>query len=69
MKKGISILMIMLMLFGAVLPAGCSAARGKGSDVCLAFIEYIAEGSYGAAYDRLTVRRQASVRPVKSASS
>jgi cell division protein FtsI/penicillin-binding protein 2 len=54
MKKGISILMILLMLFGAALPAGCASARGKGSDVCLAFIEYIAEGSYGAAFDMLS---------------
>ncbi len=42
------------MLFGAALPIGCSTARGNGSDVCLAFIEYIAEGSYGAAYDLLS---------------
>lgn len=53
MKKGISIVLICIMLFGAVLPIGCSAAHGNGSDVCKEFIEYIANGSYGAAYDLL----------------
>ena len=53
MKKGLCILLICLMLFGALLPTGCSASRGKGSDVCLAFIEYIADKSYGAAFDLL----------------
>jgi penicillin-binding protein len=42
------------MLFGAALPVGCASAHGKGSDVCLEFIEYIAEGSYGAAFDLLS---------------
>ena len=54
MKKGICILLIALMLFGTLLPIGCSAPRGNGSDVCLAFIEYISEASYGAAYDLLS---------------
>lgn len=54
MKKGICIILILFMLFGALLPVGCSAAHGNGSDVCLAFIEYIAEGSYGAAFDLLS---------------
>ena len=54
MKKGICILLISLMLFGTLLPIGCSVPHGNGSDVCLAFIEYIAEGSYGAAYDLLS---------------
>ena len=54
MKKGISIFLIVLMLFGAILPIGCATAHGNGSDVCLAFIEYIAEGSYGAAFDLLS---------------
>jgi len=42
------------MLFGAMLPLSCSVPHGNGSDVCLSFIEYIAEGSYGAAYDLLS---------------
>ena len=54
MKKGICIGLILFMLFGAMLPLGCSVPHGNGSDVCLSFIEYIAEGSYGAAYDLLS---------------
>ena len=54
MKKGICIILILCMLFGALLPVGCSVPHGNGSEVCLAFIEYIAEGSYGAAYDLLS---------------
>jgi penicillin-binding protein len=41
------------MLFGALLPVGCSASHGNGSDVCLEFLEYIADRSYGAAFDLL----------------
>ncbi len=54
MKKGFCIILILCMLFGAALPIGCTASHGNGSDVCLEFIEYIAEGSYGAAYDLLS---------------
>ena len=54
MKKGICIILILIMLFGAALPIGCASAHGNGSEVCLAFIEYIAEGSYGAAFDLLS---------------
>ena len=54
MKKGFCIILILCMLFGAALPIGCAASHGNGSDVCLEFIEYIAEGSYGAAYDLLS---------------
>ncbi len=53
-KKGICIILISVMLFGALLPLGCSASHGKGSEVCLEFIEYIANGSYGAAFDLLS---------------
>lgn len=53
MKKGICSILILIMLVGAVLPIGCASSHGKGSDVCLEFIEYIAMGSYGAAYDLL----------------
>ena len=53
MKKGICIGLILFMLFGAMLPIGCSVPHGNGSEVCISFIEYIAEGSYGAAYDLL----------------
>lgn len=54
MKKGICLILILIMLLGAAMPIGCASAHGNGSDVCLAFIEYIAEGSYGAAYDLLS---------------
>ena len=54
MKKGICLILILFMLIGAMLPLGCTTSHGNGSDVCLAFIEYIAEGSYGAAYDLLS---------------
>ena len=54
MKKGICIILISLMLFGALLPVGCSVPHGNGSNVCLSFLDYIAEGSYGAAYDLLS---------------
>lgn len=53
MKKGICTILILIMLFGAALPIGCSVDHGKGSEVCIQFIEYIAAGSYGAAYDLL----------------
>ncbi len=42
------------MLLGVVLPLGCTAVHGNGSDVCLEFIEDIANGSYGAAFDLLS---------------
>ena len=42
------------MLVGAVLPIGCASVHGNGSDVCREFIEYIACGSYGAAFDLLS---------------
>ena len=42
------------MLLGVVLPLGCTVAHGNGSDVCREFIEYIACGSYGAAFDLLS---------------
>ena len=54
MKKSICLILILCMLFGAALPIGCSASHGNGSEVCLQFIEYIAQGSYGAAYDLLS---------------
>ena len=54
MKKGICIGLILIMLVGVILPIGCAASHGNGSDVCLAFIEYIAEGSYGSAFDLLS---------------
>lgn len=54
MKRGISILIASLLLFGALLPAGCSVSHGNGSEVCIEFIEYIANGSYGAAFDLLS---------------
>lgn len=53
MKKGICIILILFMLFGAALPIGCTVDHGNGSEVCIQFIEYIAEGSYGAAFDLL----------------
>ena len=54
MKKGICIILILLILFGAALPVGCStASHGNGSETCIQFIEYVAQGSYGAAYDLL----------------
>ena len=53
-KKGICLILILFILTGAMLPLGCATSHGNGSDVCLAFIEYIAEGSYGAAYDLLS---------------
>lgn len=42
------------MLIGAMLPLGCASSHGNGSEVCLQFIEYLAAGSYGAAYDLLS---------------
>ncbi len=53
MKKGICTILILLILLGAALPVGCTVDHGKGSEICIQFIEYIAEGSYGAAYDLL----------------
>ena len=54
MKKSLCLILILCMLVGAALPIGCAASHGNGSEVCLAFIGYIAEGSYGAAYDLLS---------------
>lgn len=54
MKRGILYILILCMLLGIVLPLGCTAAHGNGSDVCLEFIEDIANGSYGAAFDLLS---------------
>ena len=54
MKKRISIYIAIIMLASALLPLGCSTSHGNGSDVCRAFLEYICEGSYGAAYDLLS---------------
>lgn len=54
MKKSLCIILVLCILIGAALPIGCATAHGSGSDVCLEFIEYIAEGSYGAAYDLLS---------------
>ncbi len=51
MKKRICFILVLMLLCATVLPLGCSVARGKGSDVCRQFIEYLAEGSYGAAFD------------------
>ncbi len=42
------------MLGALLLPFGCAASHGNGSEVCRAFLEYICEGSYGAAYDLLS---------------
>ncbi len=53
MKKGICSILILIILFGAALPVGCTVDHGKGSEICIQFIEYLAEGSYGAAYDLL----------------
>ena len=53
-KKRISLILIICMLVSAFAPIGCSASHGNGSDVCRAFLEYICEGSYGAAYDLLS---------------
>ena len=54
MKKRICILLVLLILGASILPIGCSTSHGKGSEVLKRFIEYIAEGSYGAAYDLLS---------------
>ncbi len=53
MKKGICSILILIMLIGAALPLACTVDHGNGSEVCKQFIEYIAQGSYGAAYDLL----------------
>ena len=42
------------MLASVLTPLGCASSHGNGSDVCRAFLEYICEGSYGAAYDLLS---------------
>ena len=54
MKKRICLVLAFLLLSAAILPLGCSVARGKGSEVCLEFIEDLAAGSYGAAFDLLS---------------
>lgn len=53
-KKRISWILIICMLASVLAPIGCSSSHGNGSDVCRAFLEYICEGSYGAAYDLLS---------------
>ena len=54
MKKRVCLILIVFILATSILPIGCSASHGKGSEVCRQFIAYIAEGSYGAAYDLLS---------------
>ena len=54
LKKGLCLILIVCMLIGAMLPLGCASSHGNGSEVCLQFIEYLAAGSYGAAYDLLS---------------
>ena len=53
-KKSISLILILCMALTVLAPLGCSASHGNGSEVCRAFLEYICEGSYGAAYDLLS---------------
>mgnify|MGYP002624329353 CR=1 FL=1 len=53
-KKRISICILIILLASAFLPLGCSQSHGKGSEVCRQFLEYICEGSYGAAYNLLS---------------
>ena len=55
MKNRIRLFILILILLGmAVLPTGCSTSHGNGSEVCRMFIQYIADASYGAAYDLLS---------------
>ena len=54
LKRHISIALLICMAAALLLPLGCTRSHGNGSEVCRAFIQYIAEGSYGAAYDLLS---------------
>lgn len=52
MRKTVCILLILLMLAPFVLN-GCQIIRGKGSEFCLHFLEYIKEKDFEKAYDLL----------------
>ena len=54
MKKTVSLILVICILCASLLPMGCSRSHGNGSEVIRLFIQYIADGSYGAAYDLLS---------------
>lgn len=52
MKKPVCILLAVCLLLGSLL-LGCAEGRGNGSEVCIQFLDHLAEGSYTAAYQLL----------------